>query len=218
MFGWWGRVVVRARWAVLVGAAVLVGVGATWGAGIFGTLSGGGYDDPSSQSSAAHARITEVFGPQGDDVVVLYTSPTSTVDDPALKSSVTAVLGRLDGRPEVSEVMSYYTTQQPSYVSTDRHATYVGLRLRPGDENAKLADLAAIRPLLDGGSPVETIVGGNISFLHDANSQIEQDIVRAELFSLPILLVLLLFIFGSLVAASMPAAGRAWWRSWAPSR
>jgi trehalose monomycolate/heme transporter len=204
VFGWWGRAVVRARWAVLLGAAVLVAIGATWGAGIFGTLSGGGYDDPASQSSHARAHITEVFGPQGDDVLVLYASPTSTVDDPALKDGVTAVLGRLDGRPEVSQVMSYYTTQLPSYVSTDRHATYVGLRLRQGDENVKLADLAAIRPLLDGGSGVETIVGGNISFLDDANSQIEQDIVRAELLSLPILLVLLLFIFRGLVAAVTP--------------
>jgi RND superfamily putative drug exporter len=196
--------VVRARWVVLLGAVALLVVGATWGAGIFGTLSGGGYDDPSSQSSHAHTRITEVFGPQGDDVVVLYTATNSTVDDPALRNGVTGVLGRLAGRPEISEVMSYYTTQQPSFVSTDRHATYVGLRLRAGDENAKLADLAAIRPLLDGGGGVETIVGGNISFLDDANSQIEQDIVRAELFSLPILLVLLLFIFRGLVAAVTP--------------
>jgi uncharacterized membrane protein YdfJ with MMPL/SSD domain len=204
MFGWWGRAVVRARWWVLLGAAVLVLVGVVWGAGIFGSLSGGGYDDPASESSHAHARITEVFGPQGDDVLVLYRSATSTVDDPALTGGVTSVLDRLTGRPEVSQVMSYYTTRQPSYVSTDRHATYVGLRLRAGDEDAKLADLAAIRPLLDGGSGVETIVGGNISFLDDANSQIERDIVRAELFSLPILLVLLLFIFRGLVAALTP--------------
>jgi len=51
---------------------------------------------------------------------------------------------------------------------------------------------------------VETVIGGNISFLHDANTQIEQDIVRAEMLSAPILLVLLLFIFRGLVAALTP--------------
>jgi uncharacterized membrane protein YdfJ with MMPL/SSD domain len=204
MFAWWGRAVVRARWWVLLSAASLVAVGATWGAGIFGTLSGGGYDDPGSQSSAAHARITEVFGPQGDDVLVLYTSPRSTVDDPAVAEPVQAVLGRVSGRPEVREVMSYYTTKQPTYVSTDHHSTYVALRLREGDENAKLADLKAIEPLLAAGGEVETLVGGTINFLDDANGQIERDIVRAEMLSAPILLVLLVFIFRGLVAAATP--------------
>jgi uncharacterized membrane protein YdfJ with MMPL/SSD domain len=204
VFEWWGRAVVRARWWVLAASTVLVVIGATWGAGIFGTLSGGGYDDPSSQSSHAHARIAEVFGPQGDDVLALYTSPTSTVDNQVIAGPVREVLARLAGRPEVSEVSSYYTTNLPTFVSADRHSTYVALRLREGDENAKLADLAAIRPLLDAGGGVETVVGGNISFLNDANSQIEHDIVRAEVLSLPILLVMLIFIFRGLIAAATP--------------
>src|SRR5690606_23112166 len=92
----------------------------------------------------------------------------------------------------------------PAFVSADRHATSVSIQLRDGDENAKLADLEAIEPLLIAGGDVDTEIGGLYSFLRDANSQIESDIVRAEALSLPILFVLMVLIFRGLVAAATP--------------
>ena len=61
MFGWWGQAVVRARWWVLAASAVLVVIGGTWGVGVFGSLSGGGFDDPASESSHAATRINILF-------------------------------------------------------------------------------------------------------------------------------------------------------------
>jgi trehalose monomycolate/heme transporter len=204
MFGWWGRTVVRARWWVLLGSVAFVVVGAVWGTGVFGALSGGGFEDPASESSNAHARIVEVFGPLGDDVIVLYESPTATADQPGLADPVRHVIASLSGRPEVVDVMSSYTHQQPGFVSADGHATYLALRLRQGSEDQKVADLKALEPVLVADGNVTTTVGGVFAFLRDANEQIETDIVRAEVISLPILLVLLLFIFRGLVAALTP--------------
>src|SRR4051794_9947871 len=204
MFGWWGQTVVRLRWWVIAGAVALVIVGAGWGAGVFGALSGGGFDDPNSPSSRANARIEQEIGPQGADVLVLYTNPSATVDDAALRDPVAAALDQLRGRPEVVQVVSYYSTQAPDLVSADRHATYAAIRLREEGGDAKRADLKAIRPLLDAGSGVRTEVGGTIGFLSDASQRIEDDVVRAELLSLPILLLLMIFIFRGLVAATMP--------------
>ncbi len=204
MLGWWGRTVVRLRWAVLAAAAGLVFLGGIWGTGVFGALSSGGFDDPASPSRVAYDRITAEFGRQDADVLVLYTDPGSTVDDPAMRGAVTTALGRLDGRPEVAQVRSFYATGSPRQVSTDRHATYAAIQLRDGDPDAKSADLAAIRPLLDAGGGVRTEVGGVVGFLADASDQIERDIVRAEMLSLPILLVLMVIIFRGLVAATMP--------------
>jgi uncharacterized membrane protein YdfJ with MMPL/SSD domain len=204
MFGWWGHTVVRLRWWVIAGAVALVIIGAGWGAGVFGALTGGGFDDPNSPSSRANARIEQEIGPQGADVLALYTDPAATVDDAGLRGPVTAALDRLRGRPEVIQVVTYYTTNSAELVSTDRHATYAAIRLRDGDADAKRADLNTIRPLLDAGSGVQTEVGGSIGFLADASQQIEDDVVRAELLSLPILLLLMIFIFRGLVAATMP--------------
>ena len=204
MFGWWGRAVVRARWWVLLVTAVFVTVGALWGTGVFDALAGGGFEVPNSQSSVAARRIGQTFGPLGQDGLVLYTSTDATVDEPGLADPVRAALGRLQGRPEVTQVISYYLDQDPRYVSADRHATYLALQLRPGGAGTKLADLNALAPLLQAGDGVRTEIGGIYAFSADANRQVESDLVRAELISLPILLVLLLLIFRGLVAAATP--------------
>jgi uncharacterized membrane protein YdfJ with MMPL/SSD domain len=204
VFAWWGRVVVRVRWLVLAATLAVVAVGAVWGTGIFGALASGGFDDPDSESSRANARIVEVFGAVGDDLTILYTHPTATADEPELAAPVQAVVDRVAGRPEVVEVGSFYDGAHPTYVSTDGHSTYITIRLRDNDEDGKLADLRAIEPLLPAGAAVDTEVGGIYAFLRDANEQVEADIVRAELISAPVLLVLLLLIFRGLVAALTP--------------
>jgi RND superfamily putative drug exporter len=204
MFVWWGGAIARLRWWVVGATGVLVLVGGLWGTGLFGTLGSGGFDDPSSQSSVANARIQAEFGPQAADVVVLYSSDSSTVDQPGLRGPVTAALARLDSRPEVALVESYYLTGSPMLVSQDRHETYASIRLREDGLSGKGSDLAAIMPLLEAGSGVRAQIGGNISFQADANTQIERDIVRAETLSLPILLILLIVVFRGFVAAAMP--------------
>jgi len=203
MFAWWGRLVVRLRWLMLAAAAALVVVGVTWGFGVFGALSHGGFEDRDSPSSRAHQRIERELGRQDVDVLVLYSSPTATVDEPAFRDAVTAALDGVRQRPEVAGVVSYYDTGAPHLVSTDRHATYATVQLRADGEEGKLSALDAIRPAL-AAPGLDTEVGGLVPFMRDANTQVEKDIVRAEVLSLPVLLILLVFIFRGLVAAATP--------------
>ncbi|WP_199757475.1 MMPL family transporter [Micromonospora sp. Llam0] len=203
MFAWWGRTVVRLRWVVLAAAALLVVVGVTWGTGLFGAVSGGGFADPAAESTQAQERINAELGNQDVDVLVLYRSDTATVDDPAFREPVTETLESLAIRPEVTSVTSYYDTESPALVATDRRATYALVQLAGDDEDAKTAAFEQIRPLLDAPG-LTTRTGGAVPFLDQANEQTIRDITRAELIALPILLVLLVLIFGGLVAASMP--------------
>src|SRR5215469_7197719 len=117
MFTRWGRFVVRARWVILVAGAILVVAGVVWGAGVFGHLSGGGFNDPNSESAAVRAQATQAFGPQEPDVLALYSSPTQTVTDPDFRDSVTAALDRVKALPGVASVASYYDTGSPALVS-----------------------------------------------------------------------------------------------------
>lgn len=204
MFAWWGRAVVRLRWLVLGMAAAVLVIGASWGGGVFGDLISGGFDDPGSASSRAHREITAQLGRQDVDILALYSSDTLTQDQPAFRDAVTAVATELSGRPEVASVVGAHTPGVPGrFTSTDGHATYLAIQLRDGDENSKLADLAGLRDDLVAGG-LHTEVGGLIPFLDDANTRINDDITKAELISLPILLVLLVFIFRGLVAAATP--------------
>jgi RND superfamily putative drug exporter len=190
MFAWWGRIVVRWRWAVLVAAAGLLVFGATWGGKVFGDLISGGFEDPASASVKARTAITQQLGRQDADIIALYTGSN-------LDGTVAEVASHLDGRPEVVSV-------QPGPQSIAGDTTYLAIQLRDGDENHKLADFGEVEPLLKGTGDVQTQIGGIIPFLDDANHQISDDITRAELISMPILLLLLIFIFRGLVAAATP--------------
>jgi uncharacterized membrane protein YdfJ with MMPL/SSD domain len=203
MFGWWGRTVVQVRWWVVAAALALVAVGATWGAGVFGSLTGGGYADPGSESNRAATAIAEQLGRPDPDLLVLWSSGTATVDDPGFRSAVVAESARLRADPEIAAVTGYYDTQAPALVSTDRHATYATVELAAGDADAKMAAYRRIASdfAVQG---LKTEVGGLVAFGEQANSQTEKDITRAEIFSLPVLLILLILIFRGVIAALSP--------------
>src|SRR2546430_12018956 len=53
-------------------------------------------------------------------------------------------------------------------------------------------------------SCIHTMVGGNVAVNIAINKQVSSDLERAELITFPIVAILLLIVFGSLVAASLP--------------
>src|SRR5215470_17168647 len=108
MFARWGRLVVRARWAVVVAGAVLVVAGATWGTGVFGALASGGFLDTNTPSAHVRAQVTAAFGAQDSDAIVLYSSPTLSATDPAFRAAVTGALERARARPEVASIVSAF--------------------------------------------------------------------------------------------------------------
>ncbi len=204
MFARWAHVVVRGRWIVLAAGLALVIVGLTWGTGVFGALSGGGFNDPNTASNGVRQQVTARLGDQDADILALYSSPSSTVDDPAFRAGVTGALDRVRSRPEVARITSYYDTGAAALVSADRHATYAVILLRPGSDTAKQADFRALRDPLVAGDGLTTQLGGIRPFLDDASRRSAADVEHAEELSMPALLVLLVIIFGSLVAAAWP--------------
>jgi trehalose monomycolate/heme transporter len=204
--GRWGRTVVRIRWRVLAAALALVVVGITWGAGVFGSLISGGFEDPGSESAKTARRVTAELGSQSPDLVVLYSSATATVDDPAFRNPVTTTLGALRHRTEVARVVSYYNTGAPVLVSRNRHATYVAITLRAPTDGGKRAAYQALRPALTVSHQpgVTTQAGGLVAFNSVADAMTKQDVSSGEMMAMPIVLVLLVFLFGGLAAASMP--------------
>ena len=203
MFEALGRVMYRRRrWVVALALAFVVFAG-VWGTGVFGQLTGGGFEDPDSESTRAGEVAEEALGREGSDVLVLYRSDDLTVDDPQYQEAVTE---SLDALPDdvVEQTTTFWATQAPQLVSEDRRSTYAVLTLT-GDEDQREAGLEAIEGDLaaDG---LDVSVGGGVVINRDINEMVSSDIARAEMISLPILAVLLVIIFGSLAAASLPLA------------
>ncbi|BCB82251.1 hypothetical protein Pflav_086610 [Phytohabitans flavus] len=77
------------------------------------------------------------------------------------------------------------------------------VQLRAVEPDDKTKAYERLAPALDAPG-LTTEAGGTVPFLYEANHQTERDLVRAETLSLPVLLVLLVVIFGGLVAAGLP--------------
>ena len=210
MFEAWGRVLSRQRRLTLVITLLFVAFAGAWGTGVFGKLSSGdNFTPPSSQSQREANVADQVFGRNDADVVVLYRSATMTVTDPAYRQAVTTALNSLP-RADVAKAATYWSTGSPSLVSTDRHSTYAVLQLTGADDAARHQTYDAIKndltPASLAADGVTARVGGNVPMEVAINNEVTADIAKAEGFSMPVLLILLLVIFGSLAAASLPVA------------
>src|SRR6185436_5647673 len=154
----WGRLVARRAWVVLIGAVALVAATAVFGFGVFGNLSNGGFEDPGSESARSLAKEHATFAGHDVDVVVVYSSPSTKVSDPAFKKSVSNVISALP-KGSVERVITWYDTASPTLVSTDQHATRVILTLSGTSQDQKLLGYNQVRDHLDA-KGLTTSVGG----------------------------------------------------------
>jgi uncharacterized membrane protein YdfJ with MMPL/SSD domain len=201
MFEALGRVIYRRRRLVVAVSLAFVVFAGVWGTGVFSQMTGGGFEDPDSESSRAAEVAVEELGRDSADVVVLYRSDDLTVDDPAFQAAVTESLAALP-QGAIERTTTFYGTEAPQLVSEDRQSTYAVLQLADVDWDVALEEIEA-----DLSAPgLQTQLGGNAVIDTDINDRVSADIARAEMISLPILAVLLVVIFGSLASAGLPLA------------
>ena len=205
VFERWGRTAYRRRRLILVLALLVVVVGIAWGTSIFAKVqTAGGFDAPNSQSQHEANLATTAFGRDAGDVVVLYSSTTLTTASPAFGSAVTSTLARLP-RSEVESYATYWSTRSAKFVSATGHQTYAVLELAGASDTARQDNYDAIKT--DLGAPgLRSQAGGVVPTDETIDKQTTANITRAEGLSFPILLILLLVIFGSLTAACLPLA------------
>ena len=207
MFEAWGRRLYRARRLTLVIALLFAAAAGVWGTGVFGKLdSGNTFTPPNSQSSAESALAASLFGRNSADVVVLFHSAARTVADPAYRQAVTGYLARIPAN-EVTKSATYWTSGQQDLVSADRHSTYAVLQLTGSTDQARETTYNAIKAEFTAGAPgagITAQVGGYTATEVAINDAVGANIARAESISFPVLLILLVIIFGSVVSAIAP--------------
>ncbi len=198
-----GTLFYRARWIMLGILLVIVAGMAIYGFGLFNFLKSGGFTDPSSESSKAQVLLDTKLGGAAPDVIVLMGSDTLKATDAGFASAAQALLARLQARSEVRSVNSYYSTQSAQFLARDGHETFAVVQLTARDESAKELDFKTIQPLIT--SPtLHIMIGGNVAVNVAMNKQVGADLERAEMITFPVVALLLLIVFGGLVAASLP--------------
>ena len=194
---------------------VLAIVLGAWGANRFQAAALGGstgdlYGSPSKQVS--DALRTQFTNPFLDPLIVAVASPRWGIDQPPLAQWERHAVRVLSKLPDVSQVSAYVSNRDPALRSTNGHQTVllVGLRTKDvaGQERAVPRIRSALEPLrrqlraLD--PAAQLAVTGEAAVNYDINTASAEGGDRAERRALPLTLLILLFAFGTLVAAALP--------------
>ena len=190
---------VVASWAVAVVVAIAVIV-------VFlpGSLTTEGAPTNNPESERAEDAMFAAFPPDPagstTDVVVVR-SEQHTVESPQFRAFVRALVGDSE-ITALGRARTYLDDGGDSLVSQDRHATLIPVALFDDDETEALADKAAA---LDGEVGFAVAVTGEDTLDHDFNVLSQEDLENGELkFGLPAALIVLLLVFGAVVAGLIP--------------
>jgi RND superfamily putative drug exporter len=192
--------------AVLLLAAVFFVVAGAVGGGVAEHLTSGGFDDPAAESSKAGELLADEFDTGVPNVILLVTAKSGDVDDPDAAAAGQAVTQRLAAEPGLDDVVSYWSEgNAPPLRSEGGDRALVIGRIDTEDDDLLDERIEELAPQLRQDDDVLRVeVGGFAQVFHEVGTTIEDDLIRAEMIALPITLVLLVVIFGSVVSAALP--------------
>jgi RND superfamily putative drug exporter len=198
-------------WSVVVAAVLFAVLAGAVGGGVAENLTAGGFEDPATESERADELLAERFDTGVPNVVLVVTATGGDVDAPDAVAAGTAVVDGLAAEDGVTDVVSYWTEGNAPPLRSEDGSRALVLGRIVGDDDQVDERIEELGPALatageraGDGEAVTVEVGGFAQLFHEVGVTIEEDLITAELIALPITLVLLVLIFGSLVAASLP--------------
>ena len=200
MFEKWGRFSYAHRRlipAIIVAAILALFIG--FGLQLDDRMSQEGWEDPNAASTSAAQIEQETFGRDNSgDVILLFHSPDENFD--AAKQHLAQL--KAEYPEQIDSVTSYFDTKNPNLVNDDHSLAFAAIGLK-GDDEQTLKDFRTIQgALTDTSAPVE--IAGATAVADALDNGMSHDISRAEKAALPLVGILLLVVFGSVVAACMP--------------
>jgi uncharacterized membrane protein YdfJ with MMPL/SSD domain len=188
----------HARRVALIALAFFL-IAAAVGGSVANRLDPYGADDPSTETVVARERLQDAGLRVPAVIGVVRNAPVAT---PAGRARVEALENQVRERTDVAAVTGYYDTHSPVFVSRDGGSTYFAVALKTTDNKQEqeigkdiAAELSAHPGVLAGGFAVAQ---------EQVNKQVESDLRMAELLAFPLLFLLSLLFFRSLVASVLP--------------
>jgi RND superfamily putative drug exporter len=203
MFAAWGHFVYRFRWATLGISAALMALSViVTAAG--GDLHSGGIIQTSESGRAAELIKDELPRSTGTSFTVVFASPTMLVTDPAFKAAVDKALKPMRDDARVQSVLTAFDPgpQASALVSKDQHKAVAVVAVKDDNVAAQKYYVELRNKIVSDTLSAEAT--GYLAINHDFNTILEADLQRAEFVSLPLALILLLLVFGTLLAAMLP--------------
>ena len=204
MFTAWGHFVYRARWGVLlVSVAFLVASGYLASQG--GKLESGGFIETAESGRASKLIEKELPRAGGSTFTLIFSSDSLDAKSTEFRTAVEAALQPLRADPRVDSIASPYdaTSADPTrQIAKDGHAIAVDVAVKDTIETAREYYLELREKVASDKLTVQAT--GVLAINNGFNAVLQDDLHRAEYVALPLALILLVFVFGTIVAAFVP--------------
>jgi RND superfamily putative drug exporter len=191
------------RVVVMVWLLLFVG-GLLAGTQLGHVLKGGGFSDPHSASELAASQISQRLHQGLTTVEIIFSSPTLTARSRQFIAAEQQALARLTPAavPGLQAVQTFANSGSSVLISRDGHSSLAVLQFSRDADQVR-SEVGHIRDLIRPGT-LRLAVTGDPVVRADLQTQSVRDLRVVEMYALPITLIALLFVFGSLVAAALP--------------
>jgi RND superfamily putative drug exporter len=194
------RLIFRRRRFVLGFTVVFVLFAAAFGGPVVGLLdSDDDFEDHGAEAVLARNAVEQATGRSASPDMVVLVRLGAPIESPQAQERIGRVARALE-HPDVAQVVAVRDGRPAELVSRDRQSTYLLATFRTGVDDDALAEELQRRVERE---PGVTAGGGQLAFTQ-VSEQIEEDLARAEMLAFPLLFLLSLVVFRSVVAALLP--------------
>jgi len=212
VFAWWGRTVYRYRYIVIGVMVALCLGGGVFGISLGSHVTQSGFYDDGSQSVHASVIADKAYGRDtSGHIVGIYTAPQGkTVDDPDFKKKILENLDKVekDHPDEILRSIGYFKNPDvlKNMSDADKQHAFMSIQLKGDNDDAILNNYKKVKDDLlsvkDDG--VDFKMAGLQPLAAELTGTIGDDQRRAEVAAIPLVCVVLFFVFGGVVAAALP--------------
>ena len=203
MFQAIGRFSYHYRWVMIALWIVLFAVSVIATPFLENVLTGG-FANPKAPSQQAAALIQEKFKEGPTTLLVIFKSDTLQATGDEFKVAEQQALSGLTAAkiPDLDTIQTFANTGSTQLVSKDGKSSVAVLSFSASQQTVQ-GEVDTIRAALS--SPtLKTYLTGEPAIFSDITGYSFRDLRKVEIYGLPVALIALIFVFGSLVAAALP--------------
>jgi RND superfamily putative drug exporter len=192
----------RFRWAILLAWGGLLITSAFFAPDLSGRLKGGGFEGANSEAEQVQDLMTDEFGASPAALTVVFTGGGLPARSEEFQDAQERALDGVRKLENVRQVASYAGSKDPRFISEDGKKSYAIVTSNVSvDETRNVVD--GVRKVVRS-DELETYVTGAPAVYQDLEDASNEDVKQAEKYAFPFAVVILIFAFGTLVAAGVP--------------
>ena len=201
-----GRLITQRKKSFLLTSIILAIAAGGIGSQVFTRFDSGGYSNPNSDSAKVWDYLKNTFETRDPSIVFAVNAPGSNIDDPVIVESAKRLEGQIAHEPGVERVLSYWSAgSTPTLRSKDGKSGLLFIYLKSTDFTSIDKAGGYFQGKYDGKfESLRIYTAGGGVFAHSINSRIQKDLKLSEAVSIPLTFILLLLVFGAMVASAMP--------------